>query len=72
MHMRADAEETSAVDVFRTLGEELLDCSQKVEILAAGDDELLALWRLYVQVGLILCSILMRTFTSDHAITSVL
>ncbi len=48
--MRADAEATTAVNVLSALAEEALDYSRKVVTLAAGDDELLHTWELFVQV----------------------
>ncbi|RPD62212.1 terpenoid synthase [Lentinus tigrinus ALCF2SS1-6] len=49
MHMRACAEQTTPVQVLRTLCEEVLECDRKVLALSAGNNELADLWKKYVQ-----------------------
>ena len=50
IHNRAQAEGLSAVEVHRRLAQEVLDSAHTIELMAAGDPELNAVWTEYLEV----------------------
>ncbi|TBU45807.1 terpenoid synthase [Dichomitus squalens] len=49
VHLRADAERVSPLEVLRHLTEEVLDSAERIERVVADDHELSALWHKYLQ-----------------------
>ena len=60
MHMRAFAEQTIALDVLRTLNEEVLEHHRVILTYSREDGELMELWQRFAQVstelGLVRCT----------------
>ena len=50
VHLRAETEQTSPLEVLRRLTEEVLDSAERIERIVSEDRELSALWHQYLQV----------------------
>ena len=50
VHLRAETEQTSPLEVLRRLTEEVLDSAERIEKIVSEDRELSALWHQYLQV----------------------